>query len=325
MRRKFLSLVLVGASVLGNVSPGAHAQTAYPNKPVRIVVPYGAGGSVDTVARIMGTAVSGSLGQPIIVDNRPGAGGAIGGAELARSAPDGYTLLADQLGTLTIGALTNKHLAYDPWKDFIPVATVAQQPLFLAVRSTLPAKNVSELIALAKAKPGSLSFGSAGRGTESHLVMELFKVAGGVDMVHIPYKGGALAVFDLQAGRIDVIAITWTALRAAIERNQVRVIATLSPKRVAAMATVPTVAEAGYPAMSHVPITVLFAPAKTPNAIVSHWSEALKKSKGDKALLSWAESTGSELAISDSRKLSELIQSELKKWKPITEKLDLSE
>lgn len=306
------------------INEPSYAQTpgGYPSRPVKIIVPYGAGGMVDSAARFVSKAVSEALGHSVVVENRPGAGGAIAGSEVARSAPDGYTLLMDSMGTLSSLSLTNAQLPFDAWRDFTPIATVTKQPLFVAVRASLPAKNLAELVALAKAKPGSLSFGSPGKGTEVHLVTELLKNEAKINMLHVPYKGGGPAVIDLAAGRIDLLFITASALRPAVEQGKARLIATLNPERVAAMGDVPTVVEAGYPNLVYVPYTALFAPAKTPASIIQYWAQALPKVRSDPSMQKWAESTGSEVGILDAPAVAKLMQTQREKFKPIVDKLD---
>ena len=315
-------LVSLGLGLLLSGSIHAQTTTGYPSRPVKIIVPYGAGGMVDAAARFLGKAVQEALGQPVVVENKPGAGGAIAGSEVAKAAPDGYTLLLDSLGTLITSSLTNTQLPFDAWRDFIPVATITRQPLLVGVRANLPANNLAELVALAKSKPGSLSFGSPGKGTEVHLVTELLKNEAKLDMLHVPYKGGGPAVIDLAAGRIDLLIITASALRPALEQGKVRIIATLNPERLAALPNVPTVVEAGYPNLVHVPYTALFAPAKTPPAVIQHWAQVLPKLRGDASMQKWAESTGAEISVLDPAAVSKLMQAERQKWKPIIDKLD---
>ena len=319
------SVLALIAVMLGlTINEPSHGQTpaGYPSRPVKIIVPYGAAGMVDTVARFVSKTFSEALGQPLVVENRPGAGGAIAGAEVARSAPDGYTLLMDAMGTLGILSLTNPQLPFDAWRDFTPIATVTKQPLLVAVRTTLPVKILTDLVALAKAKPGSLSFGSPGRGTEVHLATELLKHEAKIDMLHVPYKGGGPAVVDLAGGRIDLIILTQSALRPAIEQGKVRIIATLTPERVPTMSDVPTVVEAGYPNLVYVPYTALFAPAKTPTPIIQYWAQVLAKLRGDPAMQKWAESTGAEISVSDPPAVAKLMQEQREKWKPVIDKLD---
>ncbi len=313
-------LALVLGLMINEPSYG-QAPSGYPSRAVKIIVPYGAGGMVDTAARFMSKSVSDALGQPVVVENKPGAGGAIAGAEVARAAPDGHTLLMDSMGTLITLALTNAQLPFDAWRDFTPIATLTKQPLFLGVRTTLPANNMAELVAIAKAKPSSLSFGSPGRGTEVHLVTELLKTEAKIDMLHVPYKGGGPAVIDLAAGRIDLLIITVSAFRPALEQGKVRLIATLNPERVAAMPDVPSVVEAGYPNLVHVPYTALFAPAKTPLPIVQYWAQILLKLRVDPDMKKWAQSTGSEISVLDPVTVAKLMQAEREKWKPIIDKL----
>jgi tripartite-type tricarboxylate transporter receptor subunit TctC len=320
--RAVLALLALMLGLTINEPSYAQKPAGYPSRPVKILVPYGAGGMVDTAARFASKTVSEVLGQPVVVENRPGAGGAIAGGEVARSAPDGHTLLMDSMGTLITLSLTNPQLPFDAWRDFTPIATLTKQPLFLGVRTTLPVNNLAELVALAKAKPGSLTFGSPGKGTEVHLVTELFKTEARIDMLHVPYKGGGPAVVDLAAGRTDLLIITVSAFRPALEQGKVRLIATLNPERVPAMNDVPSVVEAGYPNLVHVPYTALFAPARTPAPIIQHWAQILPKLRDDASMQKWAESTGSEISVLDPATVAKLMQAERQKWKPIVDKLD---
>ena len=302
----------------------AQSLSTFPTKPIKILVPNPAGGCLDAAARQLGNALSTVWAQPVVVENRPGAASAVAGSELLRAQPDGHTLMIDSFGGQVIYSLTTK-LPFDTWRDFTPIATISQHPLHLAVRAGLPVKSVGELAALAKSKPGTLTFGSPGKGTESHLVMELFKQVAGVDMVHVPYKGGSAAVVDMQAGRIEVMVATSVPLRAGLARNEIRILATLSSKRVPTMPDVPTVAESGYPRISHTPFTVLFAPAKTPISVLAAWSDALNKVKRDKALVAWAEGIDAEITIMNSQQVMEMVSSDLKKWKFVTDKVDLAD
>ncbi|MDB5875061.1 MAG: Tricarboxylate transport protein TctC [Ramlibacter sp.] len=324
MKRRSTVLAIAASSIGIPLFAQTPLAGAFPTKPIKILVPYPAGGFLDGAARQVGNGVSALWGQPVVVDNRPGASGAIAAGELSRSQPDGHTVMAEALGSLVITALISKRQV-DPQRDLSPIGTISQHPLFFAVRAGLPVKDLAELAALAKSKPKSLTHGSPGKGTESHLVIEMFKHAAGVDIVHVPYKGGSLAMVDLQAGRLDMFVSTIIPLRAGLERNEIRVLATLSPKRVSIAPQVPTVAEAGFAAMTHSPTTALFAPGKTPPYVITAWGEVLNAIKGEKALSSWAEASGSEVTIGGAKQLAELLNSEVRKWKPIVDKLDLSE
>ncbi|MDB5875057.1 MAG: hypothetical protein JWQ07_4499 [Ramlibacter sp.] len=320
-RSQVAGFVLMGLCAIQAYAQGTNT---YPDRPVRILVPYAPGGTVDTVARQVANAVSKELGQPIIIENKPGAAGAIARAELTRSAPDGYTLMADAVGSLVASTIANKK-GFEIGRDFAPIGTMARQPFFLAVKNELPVKTLGELVALAKAKPGTLAYGSPGKGSEAHLVVELLEQSAGLRMTHVPYKGGTLAVTDLSAGILDFLTLTQSTLRPALERKSVRIIATLGPNRSALMPDVPTTKELGYPAFTHVPTIALFTVAKTPAPIVARWNDAMNKVKDDKTLATWGAASASEISISNAQTLAKLYQGEVSKWKPLIEKLDLTE
>jgi tripartite-type tricarboxylate transporter receptor subunit TctC len=260
------SILLACAGML--LSAAALADT-YPSRPVKIVVPFPAGGSNDIVARALAQKLSERTGQSFYVENRGGAGGNIGAEAVANADPDGYTLLLTAPPPLTINAALYKELRYDPANAFAPVALIASVPIVLAVNPSVEAKNVNELVAVAKAKPGSLSFGSSGNGSTNHLAGELLKSMTGIDILHIPYKGAAPAMNDLVAGHIPMMFDNMPAVLAQVKGKSINAIAVAGAKRASAMPDVPTVAESGVPGFEASSWFGLVAPAKTPAPVLA--------------------------------------------------------
>ena len=245
------------------------ASAAYPDRPIRFVVPFPPGTTTDVVARLVALRAGERLGQTIVVDNRAGASGTIGAEIVARAAPDGYTW---GLGTTTTHALArilNPKLAYDPVRDFIPVALLGDSPYFLTANPALPAANVKEFVAYARANPGKLHYASVGNFSVGHLSGELLKKAAGIDMVHVPYKGSNLALIDLLAGRIQLNISTIAASLPQVKAGKLRALGVTSLKRVPALPQTPTVAESGFPGYQSSLWVGAFVPARTPGAVVA--------------------------------------------------------
>jgi len=247
----------------------ANAQPAYPTRPIRLVVPFPPGGTTDILARSVAQKLTEAWGQPVVVDNRPGAAGNIGAELVAKSAPDGYTLLMGTVGTHAINASLYAKMPYDHVKDFAPVILVAGVPNVLVVNPAVPANSVQELIAYGKAHPGKLNFASSGSGTSIHLAGELFKVSTGVNMTHIPYKGSAPALQDLVGGQVQLMFDNLPSALPQIKAGKLRALAVTSTTRAAALPNVPTVAESGLPGFEASSWFGILAPAGTPPAIVA--------------------------------------------------------
>jgi tripartite-type tricarboxylate transporter receptor subunit TctC len=254
--------ILLGALV-AVVAACASAQT-YPTRPIRLVVPFPAGGTTDILAREVGDRLSRSFGQSVVVDNRPGAGGNIGSDLVAKSAPDGYTLLMGTVGTHAINPSLYTRMPYDHVKDFVPIILVAGVPNVLEVTPSLPVNSVADLIKLAKEKPGQLNFASSGNGTSIHLSGELFKTMAGVDMTHVPYKGSAPALTDLMGGQVQLMFDNLPSSLQQIKAGKLRAIAVTSAQRAPALPNVPTIAESGLPGFEASSWFGLLAPAGTP-------------------------------------------------------------
>jgi tripartite-type tricarboxylate transporter receptor subunit TctC len=260
----FIALTAIGAAAIAN------AQTpAYPSRPIRLVVPFPAGGTTDILARSVAQKLTEAWGQPVVVDNRPGAAGNIGAELVAKAPPDGYTLLMGTVGTHAINASLYAKMPYDHVKDFVPVILVAGVPNVLVVNPAVPAHSVSELIAYAKANPGKLNFASSGSGTSIHLSGELFKVSTGVQITHIPYKGSAPALQDLIGGQVQLMFDNLPSALPQIKGGKLRALAVTSTTRAAVLPEVPTVAESGLPGFEASSWFGILAPAGTPPAIVT--------------------------------------------------------
>ena len=269
----------VGAALLLAAATSAPvlAQPAYPTKPVRIIVPSTPAGVLDNVARTLALRLGDQLGQPIVIENKPGAGGNIGAEAAARSPADGYTLFIGFNATHGANLALFGKLSYDPVGDFAPISLLGAVPNIISVHPAQPVNSLAELVALAKAKPGQLSYASSGNGTSTHLAAELFKAVAGVDIAHIPYKGSAPAVTDVIAGQVPVLMDSVASSTAHVKAGKLKALATTSPKRLLVLPDLPTVAESGYPGFQSTAWVGLLAPAGTPKAIVEQINAAVLK------------------------------------------------
>jgi tripartite-type tricarboxylate transporter receptor subunit TctC len=268
MKEAALRIAGVLCAVAFALSSTSAAAQAFPTKPIRMVVPYPPGGTTDIVARPIASGLQEALGQPVVVENRPGAGGNIGMDLVAKAAPDGYTIAVSSVATLAIGASLYSHLTYDVLKDLAPVTRIAAVPNVLVVHPSVPANSVRELIAYAKANPGKLHFGSAGNGTTVHLSGELFKSMTGIDMQHIPYKGAAPAMVDLLGGRVQLMFDFLSSSLTEIKAKKLKALGVTGPKRSPLLPNVPTIAEAGVPGYEVYAAFGVLTTGGTPPAVV---------------------------------------------------------
>jgi tripartite-type tricarboxylate transporter receptor subunit TctC len=305
-RRQLLLALLVGST-----SSTAQAQGS---KPIRLIVPFTPGGSTDILARALAPKLSTALGQNVIIDNKPGAGGSLGAAEAAKGEPDGSVLLMGHIGTLAVNPALYPKLAYDPLKSFVPVAGVARVPNVLVVPAASPAKSLQDFLALARAKPGQLSFSSGGNGSAAHITVEYLKLRAQVFLLHIPYRGSVPSVTDLIAGNVDATFTGAPAVLPHVKSGRLRALAVSSPQRIAALPDVPTVAESGFPGWEADQWYGVVAPAGTPAAVVNRLNAEINKAL---ALPDVAQQLAVEGAVpmpGTPQAFGELIRRELPRW-----------
>lgn len=293
LTRRLLTATL--ASVL--CAPAAFAQADYPSKPIRIVVPYAAGGGSDAVARVVAKAMTTYLGQSVLVDNKPGSGTAIGASEVARAAPDGYTLLWGDNTTFALNPFLYKKLSYAPLEDFAPISLTLRGALVLVVSPSLGVNSVPELLAYVKARPGKLQYGSAGNGTPHHLAMEALKLKAGLDILHVPYKGEGPGLNDVLAGQTQLMFVGTTIAKQHAETGRIKPLAMAGSTRNAMLPNTPTVAEGGVPGFDSSYWHALVAPAKTPDAAIQKLNEAYAKASRDPEVLNFLAKAGGNTLV----------------------------
>ena len=298
------------------VASGVAAQT-YPTKPIRLLVPSTPGGSVDTIARTVGPRLAERWSQQVIVDNRPGAGGAIAGELVARAAPDGYTLLIGTVASLASNVSLQKRVPYDPAKDFSPVTLLATQNLMLLIHPSIPAKSVKELVALAKSKPGHLSFASAGTGAGGHLSGELFKMLAGIDMLHVPYKGVAPALVDVISGQVSMTFPSILSSLPHYRSNKLRGLAVTGAKRSAAVPELPTMQEAGLKGYESATWYGIVAPAQTPADVINTLNTELVAIIRQPEVRQRLSNEGADPVGSSAAEFGAHIRSEIEKWRKV--------
>ena len=304
---------LLGLAMLA-AAPTLRAQGAYPDKPITLIVGFPPGGGVDIVARQLAETLSEQLGQRVVIDNKAGAAGNVAMDFVARARPDGYTLLMGNLGMLAANPVLYPKLSFDASRDFAPVARVVVTPLLAAVPSTLPVKNMQELVALAKAKPGTLNFGSGGNGNINHLAGELLKLQTGTQITHVPYKGSAPALADLVAGHIQLVIDGFNVVQPSVAGGRARAIGITGDTRSPAMPDVPTMKESGLPDLVIYGWQGVFAPAATPPVIIERLSAEVARALANPALKSRLSGQGTEPAYRPPAQFRTYITAEQQRW-----------
>ena len=311
------TIVLFALLALQSLAGPAFAAD-YPARPIKLIVPYAPGGGADGVARIVAKQVSETIGQPIVIENKGGAGSIVGTDLVAKAEPDGYTLLLGQSGPISINPAVYKSLPYDPVKDFAPIIMTTAYPYMLVVNAELPVKTLAEFVALAKAKPGTMNYGSTGVGAANHLVAELFNSKAGLKMTHIPYRGTALAVADLVAGQLTMVFGDPISVLPQLQAGKLRALAVTSLQRSPVAPTVPTVAESGYPGFDALAWHGILAPARTPAAIVHKLNEEFVKAVNDPATKALLANQAMQTVGSTPEAFAAFIRNDIAIWKAVS-------
>ncbi|MGH8616074.1 MAG: Bug family tripartite tricarboxylate transporter substrate binding protein [Burkholderiales bacterium] len=305
--------VLLGAALL---STSVSAQD-YPNRPIRYIVPFAPGGPTDIMSRAFAEKIGAAWGQQVVVDNRGGAGGTIGAEVVARSAPDGYTVMIGHVGTHAINVSLYQKVGYDPVKDFQPISLLATLPFVLVVNAGFAPRSVKELLALAKAKPGSINFASAGSGGPTHLAGAMFKSAAAIDIVHVPYKGNAAALTELAGGQVQMMFSNMLTAMPHVRTGRLRALAVSTAKRSPQAPELPTVAESGVPGFDVTPWYGVLAPAGLPAPLVAKWNREIVRIVPLPDMKERFVSQGIDLASSTPAEFGSLIKSEIPKWRKV--------
>lgn len=318
-------LRIAGATLAGlvlGVSTAVAAQGKYPDKPIRLIVPVAPGGGTDFIARLLGQKLNEAWGEPVIVDNRPGAAGNLGVEIAAKAVPDGYTLVIP-ITSFPINPSLYAKLPFDTVRDFAPITLVASAPLLLVVNPKLQANSVKELIALAKAKPGALNFANSGSGTTAHLAGEMFKRMAGVDIVSVPYKGGGPAVIDLLAGNVQMYFSTIPAALTQVKAGRLRALAVTGGKRMSEISDIPTVSESGLPGFEVVAWFGMFAPARTPQPVVRKLNTELVRILNTSEVREKMAGHGLIPGGNTPEQLGSFLKAEIAKWSRVIKDADI--
>jgi tripartite-type tricarboxylate transporter receptor subunit TctC len=315
--KKWFSLVLLCATTYVGLVMPVCAQQNYPTRPVRFVVPFAPGGSTDTLARTIGVKLADALGQQVVVDNRTGANGDIGMEIVARSRPDGYTIVLGYIANLAIAPSLYAKMPYDPVKDFAPITQPASSPNVLTAHPSVQAKTLQELIALAKAKPGQISFASTGVASVGHLTGELINNLAGIRMTHVPYKGSGQAVTDILGGHVQVMFSGFSSTLHHIRAGKLRALAVTGPKRSPALAEVPTISEQGFPGVEATAWYGILAPAGTPKPVVARLHGDLVRVLKQPDVVQKLDGLGFEIVASTPEQFGAYIRTEIKKWEKV--------
>lgn len=310
-------LGIVLALSLQFVSGAALSQTSYPNRPVTLVVPVPPGGILDSVARMVTPSMAQTLGQPVVIDNKAGAGGNIGASFVAKSAPDGYNLLVGYSMFHVGNPSMYPNLSWDPLRDFTPIGMLVVSPHVLAVHPSVPAKNLRELVDLARANPGKLNYATSGNGSVPHVGVELFKQQNNIFITHIPYRGAGPAMLDVVAGNVQMTVATPPSLAGFVQSGKMRPLAVAASKRIALMPDVPTAAEAGFPGFELEAWVALFAPMGTPPAAVQKLTEAVKVALESPNVRKSAETAGVEIRYMPPAQLDAVVRKDIQYWSKV--------
>lgn len=322
MRRAAGWLLVAACSLL---SPGAFAQSgAYPAKPIRVIVPSPPGDGSDLMARAIGDKLTQALGQPVVVDNRPGAGGRVGTEAAAKAGADGYTLIMGNAGSHGINAALYRDLPYDIERDFAPVTQVMRAPNVLVISPGLPARDLKEFIALLKANPGKYSYGSGGNGSSAHFSAEMFKTMAGVDIVHVPYKGATPALTDVIAGQVVMFMGNLPPAMGHIKAGRVRALAVTTAQRSDLVPDLPTVAESGLPGFETVAWFGLFAPAGTPREIVQRVRDEVARIVQQPEIVERIRTLGGEPVGNSPEAFAAIVRADIAKWKQVAKAANIS-
>jgi len=318
MNKSATAMAMLAATLLATTPMGGAWAQAYPSKPIRFVVPYPPGGSNDVLTRITAQMMAPGLGQQIVIDNRGGAGGMIGADNVAKSPPDGYSIVNVQ-ASFTANAALRQKMAYDPMADFAYIGMMARGPLLVVVHPSLPVKNIRDLIALAKAKPGQINYGSTGTGGHNHLATELFKRMAGINIVHVPYKGVAPALTDLMGGHTQLVMTSLPSAMTSVQAGRLKALAVGSEKRTSFMPEIPTIAESGVPGYMAEFWWGLAAPAKTPPDIINRLAAELTKALQSPELKQRFAGEGSEPSVMSRDQFTKFVANEIVRWRKVAQ------
>lgn len=316
-------LALTLALAMSIAASDARAED-YPSHPIRLIVPYAPGGGADAVARIVAKRVSETIGQPIVIENRGGAGSIIGTEDVHKAAPDGYTLLLGQSGPISINPAVYKELPYDPEKDFAPITMTTAYPYILVVNAKLPVKSLQDFVAMVKAKPDEFNYGTTGVGAANHLVTELFSSRAGLKMVHVPYRGTALAVADLLAGQVTMVFADPVSALPHMQAGTLRALAVTSNERSPVAPDVPTIAESGYPGFDAIAWHGILAPAGTPAPIIAKLHDQIVAALKDPATKALLEAQAMATVGDTPQQFSASIKQDIAVWKEVANQANVS-
>jgi tripartite-type tricarboxylate transporter receptor subunit TctC len=316
---------LLAVPVAVTLARTARAQPAWaPDRPIRFIVPYVAGGSTDVAARLIGDAMGEKLGQPVIVENRGGSGGNIGAEIVVRSPPDGHTLLMGTTGLLTTNQHIYRNMTFDPLKDLSPVSMAYTSDMVIVIAPSVQARNLAEFVTLAKAQPGKMSFGSSGHGASTHTAAELFKLAAGIQMEHVPYRGSAAAMNDLMSGTLEMIVVQIAPTVGLIQANKIRPLAVTGPKRHPLLPDVPTVGELGYPNAESTSWGCVVVPAGTPAPAIQRLNAVTREAVANPIVARRMAEAGVDGVSSTAAELADFLRKETEKWSRVVKEAHIT-